>query len=119
MIFTEEIARVFVDEGEAVTSEMITFLRLSFVMQPFVGLYTWLSGIMAALEDEWRNVAISLLPFVVQMPLIVFLPKMLSPEWVALSYAAQDFAEAAVAFLLIRSFLKSNGISFKQIFQMQ
>ena len=119
MIFTEEIAGVFVDEGEAVTSEMITFLRLSFVMQPFVGLYTWLSGIMAALEDEWRNVAISLLPFVVQMPLIVFLPKMLPTEWVALSYAAQDFAEAAVAFLLIRSFLKSNGISFKQIFQMQ
>ncbi len=117
MLFTEEIARIFVDEGEPVTAEMITFLRLSFALQPFVGVHTWLSGIMAALEDEWRNTVASLTPLVFQAPLIILLPKFLPPEYIAVSYSIEDFAEAAVAFLLIRSFLKAKGISFKQIFE--
>ena len=74
MIFTEEIARVFVEDGEPVTAEMITFLRLSFTLQPFVGIHTWLSGIMAALEDEWRNTVTSLSPLFVQVPLMLLLP---------------------------------------------
>ncbi len=116
MIFTEELARFFVNNDEPITAEMITFLRMMFVLQPFVGIYTWLSGIMAALEDEWRNLLISFLPIVVQVPLIWLLPKFLPIEFVALSYSLIDVAEATVAFLLIRSFLRSKGISLKKIF---
>ena len=87
-----------------------------FILQPFVGLYTWLSGIMAALEDEWRNVVISLIPLVVQVPLIWFLPKVLPIEYISLNYSINDVAEALVAFLLIRSFLKEKGLSFRKIF---
>ncbi len=116
MIFTEELARFFVDDAEPVTAEMITFLRLMFVLQPFVGLYTWLSGIMAALEDEWRNVVISLLPLVVLVPLIWLLPKFLPIEFVSLAYSAQDVAEAAIAFLLIHSLLREKSLSLKKIF---
>ena len=115
MIFTEELARFFVDDAEPITAEMIIFLQMMFVLQPFVGLYTWLSGIMAALEDEWRNFVISLLPLVVLVPLIWFLPQVLPIEYVSLAYSAQDVAEAAVAFLLIRSFLSSKKLSLKKI----
>ena len=116
MIFAEELARFFVADNEPVTAEMVTFLRLTFALQPFVGLYTWLSGIMAALEDEWRNVVISLLPLVVQVPLICLLPKVLPIEFVALSYSLLDVAEALVAFALIHSFLRSKKLSLKKIF---
>ncbi len=116
MIFTEELMNVFVAENEPITPEMITFLRLMFLLQPFVGLHTWLSGIMAALEDEWRNFVIALLPLVVEVPLIWFLPKFLPIEFVSLAYSAQDLAEAAVALLLIRSFLRSKNLSLKKIF---
>ena len=116
MIFTEELVRFFVNSNEPITPEMITFLRAMFVLQPFVGLYTWLSGIMAALEDEWRNLVISLVPLVVQVPLIWFLPKILPIEYLSLNYSINDVAEAALAFVLIRSLLKEKGISFKKIF---
>ena len=116
MFCAEEVVRVFVANNEPITPEMILFVRLMFLLQPFVGFYTWLSGIMAALEDEWRNVVISLLPLVVQMPLIWLLPKILPIEYVAFSYSALDVAEATVAFLLIHSFLRSKGLSLKKIF---
>ena len=116
MIFTEELVRFFVNSNEPITPEMITFLRAMFVLQPFVGLYTWLSRIMAALEDEWRNLVISLVPLVVQVPLIWFLPKILPIEYLSLNYSINDVAEAALAFVLIRSLLKEKGISFKKIF---
>lgn len=116
MIFTEELARFFVNDAEPITDEMITFLRMLFLLQPFIGIYTWLSGIMAALEDEWRNFVISLLPLVVQMPLIWFLPQALPIEFVSLAYSMQDLAEATVAFLLIRSFFSEKGLSFRKIF---
>lgn len=116
MIFTEEIARIFVANNEPITPEMITFLRMTFLFQPFVGLYTWQSGIFAALEDEWRNLLISFLPIVVQVPLIWLLPKFLPIEFVALSYSLIDVAEATVALLLIGAFLRSKGISLKKIF---
>lgn len=115
MIFTEELARFFVDDAELVSAEMITFLRMMFILQPFVGLYTWLSGIMAALEDECRNFVISLLPLIVLVPLIWFLPQVLPIEYVSFAYSAQDLAEAAVSFLMIRSFLRSKGLSLKKI----
>ena len=116
MIFTEELAGFFVADGKQITPEMIIFLRAMFILQPFVGLYTWLSGIMAALEDEWRNLVISLIPLVVQVPLIWFLPKLLPIEYLSLNYSINDVAEALVAFLLIRSLLKEKGLSFKKIF---
>ena len=116
MIFTEELAGFFVADGKQITPEMIIFLRAMFILQPFVGLYTWLSGIMAALEDEWRNLVISLIPLVVQVPLIWFLPKLLPIEYLSLNYSINDVAEALVAFLLIRSLLKEKGMSFKKIF---
>ena len=116
MIFTEELMRIFVTNNEPITPEMVTFLRAMFLLQPFVGLYTWLSGIMAALEDEWRNLVISLVPLVVQVPLIWFLPKILPIEYISLNYSINDVAEAALAFVLIRSLLKEKGISFKKIF---
>lgn len=116
MIFTEELARFFIAEREPVTPEMITFLRAMFVLQPFVGLYTWLSGIMAALEDEWRNLVISLLPLVVQVPTIWLLPKILPIEYISLNYSLNDVAEAVVALILIRSLFKEKKISFKKIF---
>ena len=116
MIFTEEMMSFFVDKDEQITAEMITFVRAMFLLQPFVGIATWLSGILAALEDEWRNLFISLLPLVVQVPLIWFLPKFLPIEFIALNYSANDLAEAAVAFLLIRSFLREKGLSLKKIF---
>ncbi|MBQ6296323.1 MAG: MATE family efflux transporter [Selenomonadaceae bacterium] len=116
MIFTEELARFFIAEREPVTPEMITFLRAMFVLQPFVGLYTWLSGIMAALEDEWRNLVISLLPLVVQVPTIWLLPKILPIEYISLNYSINDVAEAVVALILIRSLFKEKKISFKKIF---
>ena len=116
MIFTEELMGIFVAEDEPITPEMITFLRMMFLLQPFVGIATWLSGIMAALEDEWRNFVVALLPLVVQVPLIWFLPKFLPIEYIGFNYSVNDFAEAAVAFLLIRPFLRSHGISFNKIF---
>ena len=116
MIFTEELMRIFVTNDAPITPEMITFLRAMFLLQPFVGLYTWMSGIMAALEDEWRNLVISLVPLVVQVPLIWFLPKILPIEYLSLNYSINDVAEAALAFVLIRSLLKEKGISFKKIF---
>lgn len=116
MIFTEELTRIFIDDDAPITPEMITFLRAMFILQPFVGLYTWISGIMAALEDEWRNLIISLIPLVVQVPLIWFLPKFLPIEYLSLNYSINDVAEALVAFLLIRSFLKEKSLSFKKIF---
>ncbi len=116
MIFTEELARFFIAKREPVTPEMITFLRAMFVLQPFVGLYTWLSGIMAALEDEWRNLVISLLPLVVQVPTIWLLPKILPIEYISLNYSINDVAEALVALILIRSLFKEKKISFKKIF---
>ena len=119
MIFTEELARFFVDDDEPITAEMIIFLQMMFVLQPFVGLHTWLSGIMAALEDEWRNVVISLLPLVVLMPLIWFLPQILPIEYVSLAYSIQDVAEAAVAFLLIHSLLREKGLSLRKIFALR
>lgn len=116
MLCADDVVRFFVAKNESVTPEMILFLRLIFLFQPFVGLYTWLSGIMAALEDEWRNVVISLLPLIVQVPLIWLLPKFLPVEYVAFSYSALDVAEAALAFLLIHSLLRSKGLSLKKIF---
>ena len=116
MIFTEELMNTFVADNEPVTPEMITFLRLMFILQPFVGIATWLSGIMAALEDEWRNFVIALLPLVVQVPLIWLLPKILPIEFIGFTYSVNDVAEAAVAFLLIRSFLREKGLSFRKIF---
>ena len=116
MIFTEELMRIFVTNDAPITPDMITFLRAMFVLQPFVGLYTWMSGIMAALEDEWRNLVISLVPLVVQVPLIWFLPKILPIEYISLNYSINDVAEAVLAFVLIRSLLKEKGISFKKIF---
>ena len=116
MIYTEEIARIFVNKGDVLTPEMILFLRFTFILQPFVGLYTWLSGIMAALEDEWRNLVVSLTPLFVQVPLIWLMPKFLPIEYVALNYSINDVAEALIAFLLIRSFLKQKGLSFSKIF---
>lgn len=116
MIFTEELTRIFMSSNEPITPEMITFLRAMFVLQPFVGLYTWLSGIMAALEDEWRNLVVSLVPLVVQVPAIWFLPKILPIEYISLNYSLNDVAEALVAFILIRSLLKEKKISFKKIF---
>ncbi len=119
MIFTEEVARIFVAENEPITPEMILFLRFTFLLQPFVGIYTWLVGIMAALEDEWRNFVVSLTPLVAQVPFIWLLPKFLPIEYVALNYSIQDIAEALVAFLLIRPFLKEKGLSFKKIFDLR
>jgi len=116
MVFTEELMRIFVTNNEPITPEMVTFLRAMFLLQPFVGLYTWMSGIMAALEDEWRNLVISLVPLVVQVPLIWFLPKILPIEYISLNYSINDVAEALLAFVLIRSLLKEKGISFKKIF---
>ena len=118
MIFTKEMVSIFIAENEPITDEMIIFLRLMFVLQPFVGIYTWLSGIMAALEDEWRNFVISLLPLIVQVPLIWLLPKFLPIEFIAFNYSFNDVAEALLAFLLIRSFLHSRGLSFKKIFDL-
>lgn len=116
MICAKELADFFIDDAESVTAEMVTFLRMMFLFQPFVGLYTWLSGIMAALEDEWRNFVISLLPLIVQVPLIWFLPQVLPIEFIALAYSAQDVAEASVAFLLIQSFFREKRLSLRKIF---
>lgn len=116
MIFAEELVAFFIDEGEPITREMLLYFRLMFLLQPFVGIYTWLVGIMAALEDEWRNVVISLLPLVVQAPLIWLIPKFLPIEFIGLSSSLQDLAEAAVAFLLIHSLLRSKKLSLKKIF---
>lgn len=115
MIYTAELANFFSEEP--ITEEMITFLRMTYLLQPFVGFCTWFRGIMTALEDEWRNLIISFLPLVVQLPLILLLPKILPIEYIALSYSLQDVAEALVAFLLIQSFLKIKGLSLKKIFQ--
>jgi len=116
MVFPEELTRFFIDSNEPVTEDMVKFLQMMFLFQPFVGIYTWLSGIMAALEDEWRNIVIGLSPLFVQMPLIWFMPKILQIEYVSLAFSIQDIAEALLAFILIQSFFKQNQISFKKIF---
>lgn len=116
MIFTGEIASCFISEGEVVTAEMITFLRSLFLLNPFIAVYIWLSGIMAALEDEWRNIVVSLTPIFIQVPLIWLFAKILPIEYVTLAYALEDVAEATIGFLLIQSFLKQKKISFKKIF---
>ena len=116
MIFAKEVADFFITDNEPITDEMITFLRLTFLLQPFIGVYTWLNGIMAALEDEWRNLVVNFLPLVVQVPLIWLLPKFLPIEYVALNYSIMDVCYAAAAFLLIRPFLRSKGLSLKKIF---
>ena len=116
MFFTQDVARTFIADNEPVTPEMITFMRCTFLLQPFVGVYTWLSGIMAAFEDEWRNLLVSFLPLVVQVPLIWFLPHVMPMEYIALNFSALDVAEAALAFVLIRPFLRSKKLSLKKIF---
>ena len=116
MVFPAELARFFIDANEPVTEDMVIFLQMMFVFQPFVGIYTWLTGIMAALEDEWRNIVIGLSPLFVQLPLIYFLPKILPIEYASLAFSLQDVAEALLAFILIQSFFKQNKISFKKIF---
>ena len=116
MIFAKEVAAFFVIDSDPITPEMITFMRCTFLFQPFIGIYTWLDGIMAALEDEWRNLLVSFLPLVVQVPLIWFLPHVMPMEYIALNYSVLDFVEAAVTFLLIQSFLRSKKISLKKIF---
>lgn len=116
MLFTQDVARTFIADNEPVTPEMITFMRCTFLLQPFVGVYTWLSGIMAAFEDEWRNLLVSFLPLVVQVPLIWFLPHVMPMEYIALNFSALDVAEAALAFVLIRPFLRSKKLSLKKIF---
>ncbi len=116
MIFPGELARFFIESNEPITPDMVKFLQMMFLFQPFVGIYTWLSGIMAALEDEWRNIVIGLSPIFVQFPLMYFLPQILPIEYVSLAYSLQDVAEAAIAFLLIQSFLQLNKISFRKIF---
>ena len=117
MIFTGEVADFFITDNEPVTAEMIIFLRMLFLLNPFVGIYIWLSGIMAALEDEWRNIAISVTPLFVQVPLIWIFSKTLPIEYVALAYSIEDLFEASMAILLIQSFFKQKKISFKKIFQ--
>lgn len=117
MIFTGELANIF--SNEPVTAEMITFMRMVFLFLPFIGIYTWLSGVMAALEDEWCNIIVNLSPLIVQVPLIWLLPKFIPIEYVALSYSLQDVAEASIAFLLVRGFLKSKGLSLKNIFNLR
>jgi len=116
MIFPEELARFFIESNEPITEDMVTFLLMMFLFQPFVGLYTWLTGIMAALEDEWRNIVIGISPIFVQIPLMYFLPKILPIEYVSLAFSLEDIAEALIAFILIKSFFKENKISFKKIF---
>ena len=117
MIFTEEIVRFFVSNDEVIPPNVILFLRFSFLLQPFVGISTWLSGIMAALEEEWRNLVVGLLPVVVQVPLIILLPMFLPIEYIGLNFSALDLADAAVSFVLIRPFLREKGLSFKKIFK--
>ncbi|MBR6012455.1 MAG: MATE family efflux transporter [Selenomonadaceae bacterium] len=117
MIFPEELARFFIESNEPITEDMVIFLQMLFLFQPFVGIYTWLSGIMAALEDEWRNIVVGLSPIFVQVPLMWFMPKFIPIEYVALAFSLQDVAEASIAFLLIHSFFKMKGISFKKIFK--
>ena len=116
MIFAKDTADFFITDNEPITAEMVTFLRLTFALQPFIGVYTWLSGIMAALGDEWRNLAVSFLPLVVQVPLIWLLPKFLPIEFIALNYSIMDVFYAAAAFVLIQSFLRSKKLSLKKIF---
>ena len=116
MIFMAELADFFITDNEPITAEMIAFLRMTFVCLPFIGLFTWFSGIMVSLGDEWRNFVVSCLPLIVQVPLIWLLPKFLPPEYIALNYAALDIAEALLAFLLIRSFLRHKGLSLRKIF---
>lgn len=117
IVFTREISNLF--SNEPLTDDMIIFLRALFIVQPFVGIYTWLGGILVALEDEWRNLVISILPLFVQVPLIWLLPKFLPIKFISLNYSALDFAEAAVAFILIRPFLKEKGLSLKKIFDIR
>ena len=47
MIFPGELARFFIESNEPITPDMVKFLQMMFLFQPFVGIYTWLSGIMA------------------------------------------------------------------------
>ena len=117
MIFAEEIVRFFIASGEPVTDDMILFLRLVFLLQPIVGIFTWLSGMLAALEDEWRNIVICSVPIFVNIPAILLLPKILPIEYVALNFTLQDFFEMTLAFLFTVPFLKTKGLSLKKIFR--
>lgn len=116
MIFPEELIEIFLAENEIITAEMIIFVRMMFLFQLCVGVYTWFSGIMAALEDEWRNTLIFLTPLVCQVPAIWILANTLPIEYVALSSSIQDFVEMIIAFFLVKPFLHRNKITFRQIF---
>lgn len=117
MVFTWELTSFFLPENETATEEMILFLRYSFLLQPCVGLSTWACGVMAALEDEWRNVVINLVPVVVQVPCIYLLPTFLPIEAIALNYSISDFGLALVGVILLVPFLRMHGISLSGIFK--
>ncbi len=117
MVFTRELAEIFLAEGNSLSDDMVTFLRYSFLLQPCVGLTTWACGLMAALEDEWRNIVVNVVPFVVQVAAIFLLPKFLPIEAVALNYAFADIADALAAMLLIGPFLRGRSLSLCMIFK--
>lgn len=116
MVFTRELAEFFLPEGKSLSDDMVTFLRFTFLLQPCVGLTTWACGIMAALEDEWRNIVANVVPFVVQVVSIFLLPTFLPIEDVALNFAFADIAAALMAMLLIGPFLRGRSLSLRMIF---
>ena len=119
MVFPRELGEFFLPEGKSLSDDMVTFLRYTFLLQPCVGLTTWACGIMAALEDEWRNIVVNVVPFVVQVVTIFLLPMLLPIEDVALNYAFADIAAALTAMLLLTPFLRGRSLSLRMIFLKQ
>ncbi len=116
MVFPWQLTGLFLPENEEATARMIAFLRYSIVLQPCVGLSTWVCGIMAALEDEWRNIVTNIVPVILQLLSIYLLPKVLPIEGIGLNYSICDLGLALLGFILFIPFIHSKGISLKKIF---
>ena len=116
MFFVREISEIFVAEDVVLTDDIIDFVRYGFVLYPFVAVYTWLLGLMAALEDTWRNIFISVLAPIAQITIVYILSIVAPIEMLSLHYSIIDLLGAVFALLLAVPFLKSKGLPMKKIF---
>ena len=115
--FTKEIAEFFVAEDISLSDDMLAFIRYGFLLYPFVGIYTWICGVMAALEDTWRNLLLGILAPVIQAASIYMLSVTCPIEMVSLYYSAMDLIIGVLSLALAIPFLRQHSLPLGEVFR--